>query len=82
MYNKKRFFFFTCVHCGKWYYSWKRIKTKKCWACDKTFKFKNSKKFSKICDVKEAIAIVKELKKKPRKIPSNYKPHFTQLSLK
>ncbi|MFX1303023.1 MAG: DUF1922 domain-containing protein [Promethearchaeota archaeon] len=64
MYDKQKFFFFRCYSCGEWYYSKKIIKSKKCWRCNHSFLFKNSTKFSKICAIKDAIAIVKDLKNK------------------
>lgn len=62
-YNQK-YFFFRCYHCGQWYYVNRIIKTKKCVHCNKSFQFKNATKISKICTLKQAIAIVKELKNK------------------
>lgn len=59
-----KYFFFRCYHCGEWYYSNKIIKKKKCWKCNRSFQFKNSTKFSKKCNSKEAIEIIKQLKKK------------------
>ncbi|TFF90536.1 MAG: DUF1922 domain-containing protein [Promethearchaeota archaeon] len=82
MHNKKRYYFFTCVHCGTWYYSWKRIKSKKCWSCNRTFKFEDSKKFSRICSSREAIAIAKELKKENINDKEKCNTHFYSLSSK
>jgi len=62
--NIKKFYFFRCYHCGEWYYSSKRIKIKKCWKCNKSFKFKNANKFSKECSTREAVEIIKLLKEK------------------
>lgn len=82
MIHKKTFYFLRCYHegCGVWNYTDRRIKTKKCWKCNKTFKFANSSKFSKECTTKEAIAIMKHLKKKEleEKVPDS----FQTLSLK
>ena len=64
MQNIKNYYFFRCYHCGEWFYSYKKIKTKKCWKCNKSFQFKNSTKFSKNCSQSEAIAIIKHLKEK------------------
>ncbi len=64
MYNTQKYFFFRCYHCGEWYYTKKFIKTKKCVRCNRSFQFKNSTKYSRICSIKEAILIVKQLKGK------------------
>jgi hypothetical protein len=40
------------------------IKSKKCWKCNHSFQFKNSRKFSKTCTTPEAIGIIKVLKEK------------------
>ena len=64
MYNTHKYFFFRCYHCGEWYYTKKFIKTKKCVRCNRTFQFKNSTKFFRVCSIKEAILIVKQLKGK------------------
>ncbi|MFX0103959.1 MAG: DUF1922 domain-containing protein [Candidatus Hodarchaeota archaeon] len=62
MKNEQKYFFFRCVNCGEWYYTNRIIKSKKCWKCNHSFNFKNSTKFSKICSVKDAIIIIKDLK--------------------
>jgi len=64
MTSSQKYFFFRCYHCGEWFYSYHRLKTKKCWKCNRSFQFKNSTKFTKLCTLKEAISIVKTLKKK------------------
>ncbi|MBY9002486.1 MAG: DUF1922 domain-containing protein [Candidatus Lokiarchaeota archaeon] len=64
MYITQKYFFFRCYHCGEWYYTNKIIKTKKCVRCNRTFQFKNATKTSRICSIKEAILIVKQLKGK------------------
>jgi hypothetical protein len=58
------FYFFRCYHCGEWFYSNKIIKTKKCWKCDRSFQFKNSRKFTKTVTLQDAIKIIKNLKMK------------------
>jgi len=65
--NLEKFYFFRCYHpgCGEWYYINRFIKTKKCWKCNRSFQFKNSDKFSKVCTTETAIAIIKQLKNKP-----------------
>lgn len=63
MYNQK-FYFFRCYHCGEWFYSTRKIKTKKCWKCNRSFLIKDSLKFTKNCSTKIAITIIKELKNK------------------
>lgn len=60
--SKLLFYFFRCVHCGCWYYSSKKIKTKKCIKCNKSFKFENAKKMKRQCSLQEAITIIKQLK--------------------
>ncbi|MEJ2250336.1 MAG: DUF1922 domain-containing protein [Candidatus Lokiarchaeota archaeon] len=80
MYNRKKFYFFNCIQCGAWYYTWKKIKTKKCWNCGKSFKFKDAKKFSKLCTTKEAIALSKELKKKGGNQLNSENLHFYSLN--
>ena len=57
-------FFFRCTNskCGAWYVSRKRIKSKKCIFCNKTFQFKHSRKFKQKCTDLEAVAIIKYLK--------------------
>ncbi|MCJ7646999.1 MAG: DUF1922 domain-containing protein [Candidatus Lokiarchaeota archaeon] len=62
MNNTQKYSFFRCYHCGEWYYTKKMIKTKKCVTCNRTFQFKSSTKFSRICSIKEAILIIKQLK--------------------
>lgn len=81
MLNIKKFYFFRCYHCGEWYYSSKRIKQKKCWKCNKSFKFKNSSKFSKECTTREAIEIIKALKEKETKEKSSLlrERHFLRI---
>ncbi|MHA1671005.1 MAG: DUF1922 domain-containing protein [Promethearchaeota archaeon] len=64
MYNTQQYFFFRCYHCGEWYYTKRRIKTKKCVRCNRTFQFKISTKISHECSIKEAVLIVKQLKGK------------------
>jgi hypothetical protein len=67
--KKNQYWFYRCVHnnCGKWHYSKKRIKKKKCLKCNRTFKFSHSVKFSQECTRDEAIAIIKHLKEKEAK---------------
>ena len=60
----QKFYFFRCYHCGEWFYSKKVIKTKKCWRCNRSFRFKNSVKFSKTVTLQGAIKTIKELKMK------------------
>ncbi|TFF89042.1 MAG: DUF1922 domain-containing protein [Promethearchaeota archaeon] len=62
----QKFYFFRCYHCGEWHYSNRRIKTKKCYKCNRSFLFKNSAKFSRFCSYSSAIAIIKQLKTKNR----------------
>lgn len=62
MQNIQKFYFFRCIFCGTWYYTNKIIKTKKCWRCNRTFKFSNSDKFTKSCSINGAITIIKKLK--------------------
>ena len=61
---KNNYYFFRCYHCGSWYYSKKALKNKKCLKCNQSFQFQKSTKFSKDCSQGEAIAIIKELKKR------------------
>ena len=63
----QKFYFFRCYHCGAWHYSNKRIKSKKCCKCNRSFQFQNSTKFSKNCVYKTAIAIMKQLKTRAQK---------------
>jgi transcription elongation factor Elf1 len=63
----QKFYFFRCYHCGAWHYSNKKIKTKKCLKCNRSFQFKNSAKFSKNCLYSTAIKIIKELKAQKQK---------------
>ncbi|MHA1148115.1 MAG: DUF1922 domain-containing protein [Promethearchaeota archaeon] len=64
MYADSRYYFFRCYHCGNWFYTKKIIKTKKCIRCNRSFTFKNSMKFSKICSGYKAIRMLQELKKR------------------
>ena len=64
MITKFNYYFFRCYHCGSWYYSKKVIINKKCLKCNRSFGFQKSTKFSKQCSQSEAIAIIKELKKR------------------
>ena len=81
----RRYYFFRCYRCAKWYYSNKIIKTKKCWKCNHSFQFKNSTKFSKVCSAQTAIEIIKELKRKveddslTRDYNKTEKPSFKKL---
>ena len=71
MANLNKFYFFRCYHpgCGEWYYINRIIKTKKCWKCNRSFQFKNSDKFSKVCSMEIAVAIIKQLKNKAEEKP-------------
>ncbi|MFX1329414.1 MAG: DUF1922 domain-containing protein [Promethearchaeota archaeon] len=64
MKDARKYFFFRCYNCGEWYYSNRIIKSKKCWKCNKSFLFKNSNKFSKLCSLNDAIYTIKTLKRK------------------
>ncbi|NVM35368.1 MAG: DUF1922 domain-containing protein [Candidatus Lokiarchaeota archaeon] len=64
MNDGQKYYFFRCSNCGEWYYSNRIIKSKKCWKCNRSFLFKNSTKFTKMCSIKDAILIVKKLKYK------------------
>ncbi|MHA1271864.1 MAG: DUF1922 domain-containing protein [Promethearchaeota archaeon] len=64
MYGRNKYYFFRCYHCGNWFYTNRIIKTKKCVFCNRSFQFKNSIKFSKICSGYEAIRLIQELKKR------------------
>ena len=63
----QKFYFFRCYHCGEWTYTNKIITTKKCLKCNRSFKFKNSSKFSKTVTHQGAIKIIKDLKLKKGK---------------
>ena len=79
----QKYFFFRCYHCGQWYYVNRHIKTKKCVHCNKSFQFQKATKFSKICNLNQAIAIVKELKNKMQNEPlSKYINKENTFSLK
>jgi len=67
MRNIQNYYFFRCYHCGEWFYTNKIIKTKKCWKCNRSFQFNNSIKFTRSCSINNAIAIIKELKKRVEK---------------
>lgn len=60
----QKFCFFRCYHCGTWYYSNRVIKVKKCLKCHHTFQFRKTSKFYKKGSMSDAIAIIKELKKR------------------
>jgi len=58
----QKYYFFRCYHCGEWFYTNRRIKSKKCWKCNHSFQFINSKKFVKTCTTQNAIKLIKDLK--------------------
>ncbi len=58
----RTYYFFRCIWCGQWYYSYKIIKRKKCVKCNRSFQFQKSTKFSRQCSMNGAIAIIKRLK--------------------
>jgi len=81
MYATAKYYFFRCTSCGAWYYTKKRLKTKKCIKCNKTFQFKQSAKFSKVCNRIDAIAYIQALKKKDVEEKSIRVQKYRQLSL-
>ncbi|TFF97222.1 MAG: hypothetical protein EU547_04890 [Promethearchaeota archaeon] len=62
MYNKA-YWIYQCTNCGKLYYSTKRIKRKKCYACHHSFKFSDSVKSQVSVSSREVIKLVQYLKK-------------------
>ncbi|MGV9198644.1 MAG: hypothetical protein ACOC4M_07370 [Promethearchaeia archaeon] len=64
MYNNlKVFWFYQCYHCGMWHYSDQRVKRKTCTRCHRSFTFENAHKIHCQCTTKQAVVIIKQLKK-------------------
>ena len=63
-----KYFFYRCVNCGEWFYTFRIIKRKKCFKCQKSFSFKKASNFIQKCSRREAILLIQHLKLKDKNL--------------